>query len=230
MRQLTKYITALIISVGLIYFFYNQKNKSQEIQNTTTQTKTNQTPQLSNQNSGPVVSADSTSANSTSSNFSEEQKDPALIRFQNWIKIESQNLNQPHVDTKSKDLELKKLVENFSEKEKEIILQTALNIKYTANERILAAYLLVLDQSSASSDRLNLLAQKALPDFGPANPHTEAETRRGQELAVRYMAVDELFKRVQINPEAIETLQKLANNAESAEIRSYVQRKLKEIR
>lgn len=151
-------------------------------------------------------------------------------KLQVFIATEAKNLDQPHVDTKQKDLELKKRVENFSEDEKKLVLITAHDTHKAANERILAAYMLVLDQSQSSLENLNQLASKALPDFGSVTAHSEAEIRRGQELAVRYMAVDELAKRALNDPQALETLKGLANSGESAEIRGYAQRVLKQIK
>ncbi len=155
--------------------------------------------------------------------------DPSkTVVIQNWILAESKVMNQPHVDTKQKDLELKKTVENYSDEEKKVILSLALDTSKTANERILAAYMTVLDQSTASVENLGQLATKALPDFGPVTAHSEAEIRRGQELAVRYMAVDELGRRASTNPQALEELKKLVTTGESAEVRGYAQRILAE--
>lgn len=186
----------------------------------------NESVKGSNAQTLTAVSADDTQVSMTAESQTEN-----IQKFQNWLRTESKNLEQPHVDTRQKDLELKKIVENFSEAEKKIVIETAQDTKRAANERILAAYLLVLDQSKESLGHLGTLAQKALPDFGPVTAHSEAEIRRGQELAVRYMAIDELGKRAASNnPEAFETLKNLVNSGESAEIRGYAQRVMKEIK
>ncbi len=153
-----------------------------------------------------------------------------IQQLQTWLTNEAKNLDQPHVDTKQKDLELKKRIENFSEDEKKLVLESSLDIKRPANERILSTYLLVLDQSQSSLDNLSGVASKALPDFGPVTAHSESEIRRGQELAVRYMAIDELAKRAQNSSEAFDSLKNLVNSAESAEIRGYAQRVLEQIK
>jgi hypothetical protein len=151
-------------------------------------------------------------------------------KIQKWISVESKNLNQPHVDTAQKDIELKRLIESYSESDKKVIFDVALDTNRTANERILSTYMLVLDQSQQSINNLGNLAQKVLHDFGPTVAHSESEIRRGQELAVRYMAIDELRKRAKNDPLAVDALKKLAASAESAEIRNYAQRALSEIK
>jgi Fe-S-cluster formation regulator IscX/YfhJ len=150
--------------------------------------------------------------------------------IQNWLATESKLLNETTVDRKQKDLDLKKKVENFSDAEKKILLEDAHDTTKTANERILAAYMLVLDQSQSSSENLIGLAKKAMPDFGPVTAHSEAEIRRGQELSVRYMALDELSRRAANDPSALDALKRLTTEGESAEIRGYAQRILKEMK
>lgn len=229
MRKLIPVILILVVA-GALYFFLGPSTKK-----TSNESLTNES--ASNINStGPMgggaatLSASQDQTPTAASAQSAQNSDPAVAKIQTWILTESKNLNQPHVDTKQKDLELKKMIENFSEAEKKIILNTAHDTNKTANERILAAYMMVLDQSQKSEENLLNLAQKALPDFGPVTAHSEAEIRRGQELAVRFMSVDELAKRASNNPEALEALKKLASSAESAEIRGYAQRLLKEIK
>lgn len=229
MRKLDSKIIVVLVLVfsGALYFFMRSENVlgpeeviDSSLVKTTGAAKPADivaTPETNS--SGETVSQDQTSAESHD-----------FENIQTWLNQESKNLDQPHVDTKQKDLELKSKVENFSEAEKKFILELAHNTQKSANERILAAYMLVLDQSRASFENLENLASKALPDFGPVNAHSEAEIRRGQELAVRYMAIDELVKRASVSPEALENLRKLAGTAESVEVRDYARKKLQEIK
>ncbi len=229
MRQLTsRPIVILFIFVAALFFFYFFKQTPASHEKETTARFKKEAVVRNSQQVLQANSQDNTksSNNENSAVLTENQK----TQIQYWISTESKTMNQPHVDTQQKDIELKKRVENFSDAEKKVILETAYDISKTANERILAAYMMVLDQSEISVTNLGALAQKALPDFGPVTAHSEAEIRRGQELAVRYMAVDELGKRAQGNPEALEQLKKLASGGESAEVRGYAQRVLKEMK
>jgi hypothetical protein len=224
----------IILFLGLGYYFFLIKATS------STDSKNEASAEaLADKNQKPsdkLNSGDVTTAQISSRDQSTAPVNSALIsetekeKLQKWILEESKNLNQPHVDTKLKDVELKKIVENYSDAQKKVILENALDTTKTANERILSSYLLGLDQSQQSIQNLGALAQKKLPDFGPVIPHSEAEIRRGQELAVRYMAIDELSQRAQTDPKALEALKKQAVDAESSEVRNYAQRILKEIK
>lgn len=196
----------------------------------------NKNPQ---QNVGQFGSSDSTSGLSNTSqnqlsgqisNIENFKGFESIEKMQAWMAVEAPLLNEANVDTKQKDIELKKIVENLTSEQKKMVLSTALDSNQSANNRILSAYMLVLDQSQLSEDNLGQMAKKALPDFGPINPHSEAELRRGQELSVRYMAIDELAKRAASNTEALAELKKQAEQSESEEVRKYARRLLGQLK
>lgn len=226
MRKLVPVILIFIL-VGVLYFFRGRSPTApSQVESAKINSPTNNTNKTASKNlekQGNPVSSDPTSTVIQDANS-------AKLQLTSWVLAESKNLNQIRVDTKQKDLELKNKVENFSDAEKATLTELALDISKTVNERILAAYMLKLDQSKTSEENLVKLGLKALPDFGPVTAHSEAEIRRGQELAVRYMAVDELAERASRSVEALGALKKLATEAESAEIRGYAQRKIKEIK
>lgn len=224
-------IAGIFILAAGLYYFYTQKPRPIDTYGSPIEDSTS--AEASKKDSTAEISAavsSDISVNSRDSSVTQTPTSEKLQKLQTWLAAEAKNLDQPHVDTKQKDLELKKMIENFSDDEKKLVLNSSLDAKRPANERILSAYLLVLDQSQTSLGNLSDLASKALPDFGPVMAHSEAEIRRGQELAVRYMAIDELAKRAPNSPEALETLKNIVNSAESAEIRSYAQRVLKQIK
>lgn len=239
MRKLDSRIIIAVIFVlaAGLYYFYAQAPRPIDSYGDTYGTAPEESSQAEPKNdkastetlsaTGASQDASASSADTSAANAAIPEK---LQRLQAWLAAEAKNLDQPHVDTKQKDLELKKMIENFSEDEKKLVLNSSLDAKRPANERILSTYLLVLDQSQSSLGSLSEVASKALPDFGPVTAHSEAEIRRGQELAVRYMAIDELAKRAANFPEALETLKNIVNSAESAEIRGYAQRVLKQIK
>lgn len=226
MRKLVPVILIFIL-VGVLYFFQGRSptasTQSESVKINTSVYNTKKTASTDSEKQGNPVSYDQTNAPILNA-------DSAKHQLSSWVLTESKNLNQIRIDTKQKDLELKNKVENFSDADKTILTELALDISKTVNERILASYMLKLDQTKSSEENLLKLGQKALPDFGPVTAHSEAEIRRGQELAVRYMAVDELAERASHSVEALGALKKLATEAESAEIRGYAQRKLKELK
>ena len=236
MRKLDSRIVIVIIFIlaAGLYYFYSQTPRPLHTYGSSSEENTQDETNKKTDSVNEVATAGGVSggvlASSSDATVVNAKVPEKLQKLQTWLAGEAKNLDQPHIDTKQKDLELKKMIENFSDDEKKLVLETSLDTKRPANERILSTYLLVLDQSQASLENLSGVASKALPDFGPVTAHSEAEIRRGQELAVRYMAIDELAKRAPNNPEALETLKNIVNSAESAEIRGYAQRVLKQIK
>ena len=150
--------------------------------------------------------------------------------FRNWVYQESKSLNSTAVNSEEKEIQLRALAKNLTPEQNKKLVQISLETEADVNSRILATYLLTQNSSSENKNLLSEIAQKALPDLGPINAHSVAEIKRGQELALRTMAIDELALLARNDDEAFDQLQRLSTEAESAEIRSYVQGKLKELR
>lgn len=150
-------------------------------------------------------------------------------QFVKWLKVESQTLSQTGVNAAQKEIQMKNLARTMDATQKKELVSSALNAGNSANERILATYLLSLTTGQDSTTHLLAVAEAPLPDLGPINPHSAAEVRRVQELSLRYIMVDELAKRASKDKQAREQLQSISQTAGAAEVRSYARRKLSEI-
>ncbi|MCC2679208.1 MAG: hypothetical protein K0R29_1784 [Pseudobdellovibrio sp.] len=146
-----------------------------------------------------------------------------------WLRQESAAMDMTNNDTAQVEIKLKASANTLKPEQLKDLVSKALNMNTPANQRILAAYILTLNTSEASIGAQVDLAKEPLPDLGPALPHTEAELRRTQELALRYMEVDQLAERARTDANARDKLKLLLNEAGSEEVRNYVARKLKEL-
>ena len=152
------------------------------------------------------------------------------IQLKNWIEQGFKSINLVDHNIKEVALRLKAQARTLLPEQLPLFSQMASDINFPANSRMLAAYVLILTDQPQTIESMRDLASKALPDFGPVLPHSEAELRRGQELALRYMQVDEIAERAKTDTNARDNLILLAKSAESEEVRAYALRKLKTLK
>jgi hypothetical protein len=146
-----------------------------------------------------------------------------------WIKKESAGMDMTNNDTAQIDIKLKASAKTLKQEQLTYLREKALDLNSVANERIFSAYMLTLNTSEASTGVQYDLANEPLPNLGPPTPHSESELKRAQELALRYMEVDELAEKAKTDNEARTKLRTLATSAGSEEVQRYVSRKIKEL-
>jgi hypothetical protein len=146
-----------------------------------------------------------------------------------WITKESASMDMTNNETGQIEIRLKASAKTLKPEQLKVLSDLVLNQKLPANERIFSAYLLTLNTSSASTAVQYDLAKEALPNLGEPTPHSEAELKRAQELALRYMQVDDLAEKAKMDSLAREKLKSLASEASSDEVKRYVLRKLKDL-
>lgn len=147
-----------------------------------------------------------------------------------WISIEAHSMNSTSLDSDSKQIELKAQAQTLDIKQLVVLGELAVNSNYPINDRILSAYLISLNPETQSLEILFNVAKTEVPSSGPITPHSESEIKNSQELAIRYMQIDELFMRAKTNANAYDKLRALSEQAASAQIRSYAQKKLQELK
>ena len=147
-----------------------------------------------------------------------------------WVEQDSKSMNSANHNTESVAVRLKAQARTLLPEQLPVLSQMATDTNFPANSRVLSAYVLTLTELPQTIENMKDLASKALPDFGAILPHSEAELRRGQELALRYMQVDEIAERAKTNADARNNLILLTKNAESEEVRAYALRKLKSLK
>jgi len=229
MRKLAS-ITIIVI-FSSIYYFSTVKNENslafqlkKEVQNVVTSMQPADSAKTAEENVPQKESLPDaqTGFGVDLGSFSEEQ-------LSSWLREESAAMDMTNNDTAQVEIKLKASANTLKPEQLKDLAAKALNINTPANQRILAAYILTLNTSEAAVGAQLDLAKEPLPDLGPALPHTEAELRRTQELALRYMEVDQLAERARTDANARDKLKLLLNEAGSEEVRSYVARKLKEL-
>ena len=151
-------------------------------------------------------------------------------QLKTWVEQDSKTMNSVDHNTQEVDIRLRAQAKTLQPEQLSVLSQMATDIKLPANSRVFSAYVLTLTEQPQAIENMKDLASKALPDFGPVLPHSEAELRRTQELALRYMQVDEIAERAKTDANAKNNLILLSTSAESEEVRAYALRKLKSLK
>ncbi|AGH95910.1 hypothetical protein [Pseudobdellovibrio exovorus] len=151
-------------------------------------------------------------------------------QLKKWISEESRSMNSTGLNTEEIQLRLKAQAQTLTTEQLKALVKVTRESSMPANERVLAAYMLSLNTSANSLEAMFEVSAQPITDHGPSIPHSEAELRNAQELALRYMQVDELAQRAKTNPNAKDKLKLLSQKAESQQVRSYAERLLKELR
>ena len=227
----------LIVSFSVYYYYSNSKNKDSYeyklISNLIEMVK-KATPLSQNKSAAQSnVQSDSQSASSDSpihKNLNESLHEFTLQELIKWVATEANSLNSTTNNTDEKQIKLKAQALTLNSDQLAALNTMATNTDLPINDRILSAYLISLNTSDASQEQLFNVAKKLIPDLGPIIPHSEAELKHSQELAIRYMQVDELFQRAKTDANALHKLKLLSQEAESAQVRSYADKKLKELK
>lgn len=151
-------------------------------------------------------------------------------QLQTWVQREASSMNSTKNNTEEKLIQLKAQALTLTAPQIKTLQEKAVNFSLPINERIFSAYLISLNPSEQSLESLFDVAKTEIPNNGALLPHSEAELKNAQETAIRYMQIDELFQRAKTDSNALDKLKLLAVEAQSAQVRSYAERKLKELK
>ena len=147
-----------------------------------------------------------------------------------WLNAESGWLNSTQNNSDEQQIRFRAQAQTLVPAQLQVLREFALDSAGPINDRILSAYMITLNTSPDSKEILFEVAKSDLPDHGPILPHSEAELKHTQELALRYMEVDELFERAKTDANARDKLKLLVVEAQSAQVRSYAEKKLKQLK
>jgi hypothetical protein len=151
--------------------------------------------------------------------------------FTTWVQTQTQNLEVPTNDPIEFERKTKEFVNQLNPSQLQQLKDKVLNLELPMNERIFSNYAMIQFEGDAKNEFLKDLLNAPVPEFPDPKPHTSDEVRRGQEYALRYMEIDELFRRAEAGDlQAGEILAQLAQNHSDMKILNYAKRKLKEIR
>ncbi|MGZ3725358.1 MAG: hypothetical protein ACXWQQ_06145 [Pseudobdellovibrio sp.] len=183
----------------------------------------------------PKNSSGGASGDATGSATVKQENDVNLAllneeQLQQWVQSEAPKLDSTQVNTAEVEVRLKAMAQTMSPEQVKLFSQKAFTIGAPINERIFETYILTLNNAPESVDAQFEVAKKALPDVGPPIPHSEAELKHSQELAIRYMTVDELAGRAKTDSNALDKLKLLSSSADEELVRKYAARKLKDLK
>jgi hypothetical protein len=151
-----------------------------------------------------------------------------IPQLQDWIDTESKKMDSTNHNPEEERVILQARSRTLTKEQIVYLRSVAIDFKTAMNSRILSSYLVTLNPTTLSVDTMFEIAKSPVPDFGPINPHSEAEVKHGQEMAIRYMQIDELAERAKTDANARNKLKLLAETAEDSQVRSYAARKLKD--
>lgn len=237
MRKLVFII--LIVIFSAIYYYSNTLNDGSVVHNTVSKLGLlikNSTPltadKLNKPSEEPFSEPEGLSQNSanqvTTKNTNLQELAPDELK--KWIEVESRAMNSTKNESDEQQIRLRAQAQALLPQQLAILKDLAVNSGEAINERILSAYMISLNPSAQSQEALFNVAGTAVPDLGPILPHSEAELKHTQELALRYMQVDELFQRAKTDANARDKLKLLVLEAHSAQVRSYAEKRLKELK
>ena len=214
----------IVLCISAIYYFSISKGEQSIVQQGFLKIQ----KMVKNSTSAPAPAVLTTTAVSNDSTQNLETLNTQDLKT--WINTEARAMDSTANNTDEALVKIKAQARSISHGQLVELTQLALNPQQPANSRIFAAYLLNLSELPESQSAMFALAKSALPDTGPVVPHSEAEVKHGQELAIRYMQVDELFNRAKSDPDALDKLKALAGEADSERVRTYSQKKLQELK
>ena len=220
-----KWLFIIIVVLSAIYYFHDSNLAPESVRQSVSKLKNMV------KNSTFTPSKGAATEKNTSPAPAEVQNLQALTpeELSAWIGRESRAMDSTN-NPEDAQIKIKAQARTLTAAQLPWLMQKALDTSAPANGRIFSAYLLTLSELPESVAAIYELAGKKLPDLGPVLPHSEAEIRHGEELALRYMQVDELFQRAKTDADALKKLRSLATTAEEERVRSYAEKTLKELK
>jgi hypothetical protein len=231
MRKLIFIILILSLSAAYFYSVRRQGPSTSEPKDLLEQTRDNIKKMFKNSTSAAVAaSGDSQAVQSSPASGDVSLQSMSTEQLQNWVHNESKSMDSTTNNTEDVQIKLSSQARTLLPEQLQVIKNLALDIKEPANSRIFSAYFLTLSSAEGSTTQLYDVAQAAVPDYGPVLPHSEAELRHAQDLAIKYMQVDELYERAKTDTNARDKLKLLSTGASTEQVRHYAEKKLKELK
>jgi hypothetical protein len=155
-------------------------------------------------------------------------KEGAAGNFQRFLLSEAASVGSPNVDAAAAAARVAAAAAAMTEPEIEAARDLALAPGAPGSQRVLATYLL----TAGGKKSWRALKDIALAPTSSsrAEPHTVDELKNTQGKALSLMAVDALAQQAATDPAAREELLRWESEAKDATIRSYIGRKLRELR
>ncbi|MEK2644251.1 hypothetical protein [Bdellovibrio sp. BCCA] len=143
--------------------------------------------------------------------------------FIQWFENEARDMEKSSIDPKVKEAQLKEAVQKMEPFEVQFLKDTSLNMKESANNRILAVYLLTL-APEVTSGALGEIVETPLAMQGEHPVHSPEETLAAQEKSLRRMAIDSLIEQARKDELRHEQVKNIISQITDRSLREYAER------
>ncbi|MBY0314343.1 MAG: hypothetical protein K2Q26_02410 [Bdellovibrionales bacterium] len=208
-------IVGLAIMAGLFYWIPEGDQKS-SLYNREAPAATTE----SASSTGPKSKSEDTIAETASMSSEKEER---RKKFEIAFEREAKNVNSLNNNSEQKEIELKNWAATFTQVELDALLQKAKLEGSSANDRILATYLITL---SGQRSYLKELIKQPIKDR-EGKVHSMDEVLNTQDRAQAIMSIDKLLE--SRKPEDLVELQQLAHEISDPIVKKYLHSKLNEL-
>lgn len=143
--------------------------------------------------------------------------------FIQWFENEARDMEKSSADPRGKEAQLKEAVQKMEPFEVQYLKEKSLNMNQSANNRILAVYLMTL-APEVTSGALSEIAQAPLAMQGEHPVHSPEETLAAQEKSLRRMAIDSLIEQARKDEVRREQVKNVISQITDRSLREYAER------
>lgn len=220
MRKNNRYfLVFVVVFVGAVYLF---SQRSQNLAMSPGVNDSSSSPSAGSSGVAPKFdkNGEPVSAGETTDS---EGKTSASPEFVKWFGSEAKNLEKSSGDPKVTELTLREKVRAFTPAEVRFVKDQVLATNNSANDRILASYLLSL-APDVTTEALIEVAMAPLNTPKDFAVHSTTETLAAQEKSLRHMAIDALIDRARHDKGFRDELQKKIEQIPEASLREYAEK------
>lgn len=226
-----KFIYIILLVGVLLVFFWERDKLSSTLDSVEKDSKLALSPKSSGNPTNTLADANNAAGTSVVQNPSLENsvtgKTPE--QFAQWLKNEASSVDRSDRANADKEAVLRQLALQFTPENISYLRTTATAKSAPANEKIVAVYLLTLATSS-SQEALQEIAQTPFSLASPQPAHSIGETTLMQEKAIRVVAIDELFIRLENDTITRQQLEATIQKIPDLFLRQYALKRLAELK
>ena len=158
-----------------------------------------------------------------------EKRNLKTAQLKHWLKKESLAVDHPSINTENKIQYLTSKAKDLTKMESQFLVQSALSSSTSANEKLLAVYLLTLGRLTTLNQIVSFISapMDQIPQFD--GDHGPGQTKRVQESALRIMAIDNLYELAKTDSNAYQKLIDLVSTISDPVLQKYAKNKLQQI-
>ncbi len=226
-----KFIYIILLAGILLVFFWERDKLSSTLDTVENESKSALSSTPSSGSVKPVASPTNTATAGSGQNQVPENSvtNKSPEQFAAWLKTEASSLDRSDRANSDKDTLLRQQALQFTPENINYLRATATNKLASANEKIVAAYLLTLAGGS-SQQALQEIAQTPFSLASPQPAHSIGETTLMQEKAIRVVAIDELFIRYENDAISHQELATALQKIPDPSLRQYALKRLAELK